>query len=80
MGVIAGESGEDDGGAVGEFGYQGEVAAHGFNGLAECGKEQVAALFEARDAVLGDAELAGDADLSELARFAEFAEGHFLGQ
>jgi len=76
--MVCGQVGQDDGGAVGELGDDADVAAHGVYGLAQSGEQEIAAFFEARDAVLGDAEDFGDAGLSEFAGFAKIAKAHFF--
>ena len=45
-----------DRGPVREFGHQRQVSAHRFDRLTQRGKQQVAALLQARDAVLGDTQ------------------------
>jgi len=49
-------AGQHDRRAVGEFSDKRQIAAHGLDGLAERGQQEVAALFEARNAVLGNPE------------------------
>jgi hypothetical protein len=63
---------------VGEFSDEREISAHGLNGLAESGKQQIAALFKARNTVLGDSESLGHANLREFAGVPELAQSHFL--
>src|SRR5260370_30267364 len=64
---------------VGKFSHKRQLAAHGLNGLAESGKQEIAALFETRNTVLGYTESLGHANLRELAGVPQFAQGHFLG-
>jgi len=45
----------------------------------ESGQQEIAALFEPRDAVLGDPEGLGDADLCQLAGLPKLTQCHFLG-
>ena len=55
-GLALGDAGEFDRRSVGERGDQREATAHGFDRPAQCRQQQVAALLQARDAVLADAE------------------------
>src|SRR5438552_952323 len=71
--------GQSDRLAVGEFGNKGQAAAHCLDGLSQGGKQKISALFEARNAVLSDAQSLGYADLGKLARAPELPQGHFLG-
>jgi hypothetical protein len=64
---------------VGEFSDKRQASPHGLDGLSEGGQQEIAALFEARNTVLGDTESLGHADLREFAGVPEFAQGHFLG-
>jgi hypothetical protein len=70
---------EDDRRAVRKVSYDAHFAAHGFDGFSQRGKQQVAAFFEAGDAVLGDSEGLGEASLRQFAGLAEVAQAHFLG-
>jgi len=54
--------------AVGEFGRQEQIAAHRLDGLTKCGQQKIAAPFDAGNAVLGDPERLGQADLRKLPR------------
>src|ERR1039457_4940786 len=65
--------------AVGEFSPQRQLPAHRLDGLPQRGEQQIATLFKPRDTVLGDPESLGHADLRELARVPQLAQGHFLG-
>lgn len=58
-----GNAREDDWLPVGELRDKGEIAAHRLDRFPQGGKQKVAALFEARDAVLSDAQFLGYADL-----------------
>ena len=73
------DTGQHDRRAVREFSDKRQIATHRLDGLPERGQQEVAALFEARNAVLGDPEGLGHADLRALAGLAELAQGHFLG-
>src|SRR5260221_9274518 len=77
--LISSYAGQNNGPTVGKFSYKRQVSAHGFDRLPESGKQQIAALFEARNTVLGDTEGFGNADLRKLASVPEFAQSHFLG-
>jgi hypothetical protein len=76
--VVSSNAGQNNRRTVGEFSDKREVSAHGLDGLPESGKQQIAALFKARNTVLGDTESLGHADLRELAGVPELAQGHFL--
>ena len=65
--IAFGDAGQNNRLTVGEFGHQRQVPAHGLDGLPERGKQQIAALFEARNTVLGDPKRLGYLYLSELA-------------
>src|SRR5260370_28566535 len=71
--------GKEDRRAVGKSGSDVHVAAHGVDCFSQRGKQQVAAFFKARDAVLGDPESLGNAGLRKLAGLSEVAQAHFLG-
>jgi len=79
MRLAADNPGDYDRRTVGEFSNKGQVSAHGLDGLPQRREQKIAALFEARNAVLGDTESLGDPDLRELARVPEFPQSHFLG-
>jgi len=61
--------------AVGEFSHQRPVPAHGLDGLPDGAQQEIAAFFEARDAVLGDPARLGHADLGKLAGASQPREG-----
>jgi len=71
--------GKDDWRTVGKLGDDAHLAAHGFDGFSQRGKQQVAAFFKPRDAVLGDPEGSGNAGLGKLAGFSQVTQAHFLG-
>jgi hypothetical protein len=50
-------------------------AAHGLDGLSESRKQEIAALFEARNTILGDPEFLGHANLRELASSPQLTQG-----
>ena len=77
--LVCSNAGQDDGRTIGEFRDKGQFSPHGLDGLAQGGQQQIAALFESRNTVLGDAEGLGHSDLRELARVAQLAQGHLLG-
>lgn len=62
-----GDAGEDYRLSVWKLRDEGEIAAHRLDRFSQGGKQKVAALFEARNAILGDAEFPGHADLRQLA-------------
>lgn len=59
---------ENNGLTVGEFGNQGQTSPHRLDGLPERGKQEIAALFEAGNTILANAEHIGHARLRELPR------------
>src|ERR1035438_8559867 len=77
--LVCSNAGQDDGRTIGEFRDKGQFSPHGLDGLAQGGQQQIAALFESRNTVLGNAEGLGHSDLRELARVAQLAQGHLLG-
>jgi hypothetical protein len=77
--LLIGNTGQNNRRTIGEFSDKREVSAHGLDGLPKRGQQQIAALFEARNAVLGDTESLSHADLRELARVPKLAQGHLLG-
>src|SRR5260370_32173765 len=79
LGIHCRYAGEHNGVTVRKLREKGQAAAHGLHGLAKRRKQKIAALLEARDTVLGDAESLRNADLGEPARVPEFPQGHFLG-
>lgn len=64
---------------VREFRDQGQSSAHSFDGFAEGRKQEIAALFESRNAILIDSKSLGDADLRKLAGFPKLTQGHLFG-
>ena len=62
-----------------EIGRSGKVFPPLLRCLAQRRKQQVAALFQAGDAVLSDSQLSRDTDLGELSSLAQFTQGHFFG-
>ena len=58
---------QNDRRTIREFSYQGELAPHCLDGLAQGREQEIAALFKPRDTVLGNPESLGDPDLCELA-------------
>src|ERR1022692_3425316 len=76
--MVFGNTGQNNGRAVGEFSDKRQAPAHGRDGLPERGEQQVAALFEPRNTVLGDPESFSQPDLRELARVPQLAQGHLL--
>src|SRR4029077_13243846 len=77
--LLLGNAGENDRRAVREFSHERELTAHGLDGLAQRGQQEIAAFFEPRDTVLGYPESLRDANLREFARVPQFAQGHLLG-
>src|SRR5487761_786809 len=78
-GIIFGDAREYDRGAIAEFGDQRESTAHRLDRLAQGGQEKIAALFKARNAILGNPEDLGHSDLGKLACVPQLTQRHFLG-
>jgi hypothetical protein len=75
--IVFGNAGQNNQRTVGEFSDKRQVSAHGLDGLPKSGKQEIAALFKARNTVLGDTEGLGHTDLSQLAGVPELAQAHF---
>jgi hypothetical protein len=71
---------QQDGRAVREPGDKLELAPHSGDVVAQGRDQQVAALFDARDTVLADAEQLRYALLSHLASFAQVLKRHLLAE
>lgn len=59
VGLISRDAGQNNGPTVGKFSDKQQISAHGLDGLPKSGKQQIAALFEARNTVLGNTESLG---------------------
>jgi hypothetical protein len=70
---------EDDRGMVGKLSENADVATHSFDRFSQSGEQEIAAFFETRNTVLGYAKNLREAGLGKFAGFAEFTQGHFLG-
>src|SRR6516165_2966489 len=73
-----GNTRQDDWLPIWKFGDKGEVSSHGLDIAPQRGDQEVAALFDLRDAFLSNAQGLGDLLLRELARFPNLPERHFL--
>jgi len=73
-----GNAGQDYGCTVGKLGYEREIPAHYLDGLSQGGKQDIAALLKARNAILSDAEGFCHAYLRKFPRAPEFPQGHLL--
>ena len=66
---LFGNTRQDDWLPIWKFGDKGEVSSHGLDIAPQRGDQEVAALFDLRDAFLSNAQRLGDLLLRELARF-----------
>jgi hypothetical protein len=75
---ILGQVGKHDWRAIGKLGDDAYIAAHRLDRFSARRKQQVAAIFESRNAVLSDSKSLSEACLRELAGLAQIAQAHFF--
>src|SRR5947207_2477819 len=67
LGIASSNAGQNNWRTIRKFSDQRQVSAHRLDGLAQSGKQQIAALFKTRNTVLRNTQRLGHADLGELA-------------